>query len=185
MLAGAGLGTKAMPMSNISAGDTAAGRQPTASADHLALYELQKPFVEPLLRLCRLTNTALDTLFYDVRALTAALLEKGTAIDTGMSGNSGFGRNPLQGLDLTAATNPSGSVIVVDTQLAPYVRKPFLEMGEFFAHANGPDGAALHTLAITGVGSSAFGAVAFAWDISAALGEPVAAVVPGYGLADV
>jgi hypothetical protein len=27
--------------------------------------------------------------------------------------------------------------------------------------------------------------VAFAWDVSAALGEPVAAIVPGYGLADV
>jgi hypothetical protein len=27
--------------------------------------------------------------------------------------------------------------------------------------------------------------VAFAWDISEALGEPVAAIVPGYGLADV
>jgi hypothetical protein len=38
---------------------------------------------------------------------------------------------------------------------------------------------------VTGVGSSAYGAVAFAWDVSAALGEPVAAVVPGYGLADV
>ena len=58
-------------------------------------------------------------------------------------------------------------------------------MFQFFDYANGPDGAALHTLAITGVGSSAYGAVAFAWDVSTALGEPVAAVVPGYGLADV
>jgi hypothetical protein len=172
-------------MSDTSVRDTAASRPSTAPAQYLALYELQRPFVEPLLRWCRLTNTALDTLFYDVRALTAALLAKGTAIDTGMPGNSGFARHPLNSLDLTAATNPSGSIIVVDTQLAPYVRKPFLQMGEFFAHANGPDGAGLRTLAITGVGSSAYGAVAFAWDISAALGEPVAAVVPGYGLADV
>ena len=40
-------------------------------------------------------------------------------------------------------------------------------------------------MSVTGVGSSALGSVAFAWDISAALGEPVAAVVPGYGVADV
>ena len=58
-------------------------------------------------------------------------------------------------------------------------------MGAFFAHANGPDGTVLHTLAVTGVGSSAYGSAAFAWDVSTALGEPVAAIVPGYGLADV
>ena len=54
-------------------------------------------------------------------------------------------------------------------------------MGEFFEYANGPDGSGLQTVSITGVGSSAYGAVAFAWDVSAALGEPVAAVVPGTG----
>ena len=174
-----------MPMSNTSVRDTAGGRQPTAPDDHLALYELQKPFVEPLLRLCRLTNTALDTLFYDVRALTAALLDERHGHRHRHAGQFRFRETSFASARSDAATNPSGSIIVVDTQLAPYVRKPFLEMGEFFAHANGPDGAALRTLAITGVGSSAFGAVAFAWDVSAALGEPVAAVVPGYGLADV
>ena len=38
---------------------------------------------------------------------------------------------------------------------------------------------------MTGVGSSALGSVAFAWNISTALDEPVAAIVPGYGVADV
>jgi hypothetical protein len=163
--------------------------QPTAPAtmspQNLAMYELQKPFVEPMLRMFRLTNTALDVIFYDVGALTAALWEKGTAIDTGAAGGKSSSAHPLQTLDLTAATNPSGSIIVVNANAAPYVRPPFLDMGVFFAHANGPDGEQLHTLAVTGVGSSAYGSVAFAWDVSAALGEPVAAVVPGYGLADV
>ncbi len=171
-------------MSDTSISDTAAGGMPKVPADTLAIYDLQKPFVEPLLRLCRLTNTALDTLFYDVGALTAALSAKGTAIDTGGPGIWHHAA-PLQTLDLTAATNPSGSIIIVDAQLAPYVRKPFIDMTEFFDYANGPDGTGLHTVAITGVGSSAYGAVAFAWDVSAALGQPVAAVVPGYGLADV
>jgi hypothetical protein len=93
--------------------------------------------------------------------------------------------HPLRTLDLSAATNPSGSIIVVDAQLPPFVHPPFTDMKQFMDHANSVDGATLRTVAITGVGSSAYGAVAFAWDISAAIGEPVAAVVPGYGLADV
>ena len=42
----------------------------SAAFSNLELYNLQKPFVEPMLRLCRLSNTALDALFYDVGALT-------------------------------------------------------------------------------------------------------------------
>jgi hypothetical protein len=148
------------------------------------MYELQKPFMEPMLRMCRLTNTVFDFLFYDVGVLVTALLARGRTVDTGLAAATSE-PHALQSLDLSALTNPSGSVIVVDANAEPYVRSPFRAMAAFFDYANGPDGAGLHTLAITGVGSSAFGAVAFAWDISAALGEPVAAVVPGYGLADV
>ena len=43
----------------------------------------------------------------------------------------------------------------------------------------------MKTASVTGVGSSALGSVAFAWNISTALDEPVAAIVPGYGVADV
>ena len=42
----------------------------------------------------------------------------------------------------------------------------------------------LQTVTVTGVGSSALGSAAFAWNVSEALAEPVAAIVPGYGLAD-
>jgi hypothetical protein len=173
-----------MPEASFRQADQAAA-PPSLSAGDLALYELQQPFVEPLLRMFRFTNTALDILFYDVEVLTSALLAKGTRIDTSLAAKSRSAPHPLELLDLTALTNPSGSVIVVDANFAPYVRQPFREMYQFFDYANGPEGAALHTIAITGVGSSAYGSVAFAWDISTALGEPVAAVVPGYGLADV
>ena len=171
-------------MSNPAPSRVAAASSPAAS-DNLALYELQRPFVEPLLRLFRLTNTALDTLFYDVGVLTRALLAQDTVVNTGATRNVVSSRHPLQVLDLSAATNPSGSIIIVDAQLAPFVRQPFEDMKQFIDYANGVDGAALHTVAITGVGSSAYGAVAFAWDVSTAIGEPAAAVVPGYGLADV
>jgi len=155
------------------------------SPENLALYEVQKPFIEPILRSWRLWNTTFDTLFYDVGLLTTALLTKGTIVVTEATANSNSPRYPLTILDLTAQSNPSGSIIIVDANLAPYVGKPFLDMKEFFEFANGTEGAEIHTLTITGVGSSAFGSVAFAWDVSEALGEPVAAIVPGYGLADV
>jgi hypothetical protein len=45
-------------------------------------------------------------------------------------------------------------------------------------------GQTLRTVSVTGVGSSALGSAAFAWNVSAALDEPVAAIVPGHGVAD-
>src|ERR1700694_5935958 len=90
---------------------------PSLSTGNLALYELQKPFVEPMLRLCRLTNTALDALFYDVGALTATLLAQHTIINTGASLGAVSSGHPLQVLDLSAATNPSGSILIDDEPL--------------------------------------------------------------------
>ena len=43
-------------------------------------------------------------------------------------------------LEACGSSMSAGSIIVVDANAAPYVRAPFLDMGEFFAHANGPDG---------------------------------------------
>jgi hypothetical protein len=181
----AGLAIKDSAMTDtVSAPATNAGSAALAS-ENLALYELQKPFVEPMLRLCRLTNTALDVLFYDVGALTSALFARGWSIDTRQPTNLASAPHPFQKLNLSAVTNPSGSVIVVDANLEPYVSKPYTDMKDFFDYANGLEGKGLTTLTVTGVGSSAYGSVAFAWDISKALGEPVAAIVPGYGLADV
>src|SRR6202021_2272292 len=85
---------------------------PVAGGD-LALYELQKPMVEPLLRMFRLANTALDVLFYDVGAFPSAMSTRGMAVDTRMGRNSGAGRNPLLNhFDLSALRNPEGSLFV-------------------------------------------------------------------------
>jgi hypothetical protein len=164
---------------------TAEDRPKATVSGDLALYELQKPMVEPLLRMFRLTNTALDFLFYDVGAFAAAMLKLGSVIETGIGGNSGAARNPLLNhLDLGALTNPEGSILVVDANLPPYVVR-FDDMTEFLLYANGASGERLRCVSITGVGSSALGSAAFAWNASIALGEPVAAIIPGYGLADV
>ena len=170
-------------MSDASSSSIATALSP-AAADNLRLYELQKPFVEPMLRLFRIGNTALDAMFYDVGTLTTTLLAQHTVIDTEAVRRAPSEAHPLRALDLSAATNPSGSIIIVDAGPTAIVRPPFGDMKQFIDFANGPEGAPLHTLTITGVGSSAYGAVAFGWDVSTAIGEPVAAVVPGYGLAD-
>ena len=54
----------------------------TISSENLTLYEVQRPYIEPILRWGRLWNTALDVTFYDVGVLTASLLTKGTVVDT-------------------------------------------------------------------------------------------------------
>ena len=116
-------------------------RQTTASGG-LALYELQRPLVEPFLRMFRMANTALDVLFYDVGAFAAAMFARGSIVDTGsdtgMGGNSSADRNPLlTHLDLGALTNPEGSILVVDATLPPYVER-FDDMTKFVSYANGP-----------------------------------------------
>lgn len=54
------------------------------------------------------------------------------------------------------------------------------DLDAFFAAGGG----ALDTVAVAGVGSSALGTAAFARNVADAVGRPVAAVVSGYGLAD-
>jgi hypothetical protein len=137
----------------------------------------------------RLTNTALDILFYDVGAFAAAMSKLGAQVETGIDGgtssNAGAGGNPLLShLDLGAMSNPEGSILVVDASRPPYVER-FDDMAKFLLYANGAAGERLRSVSMTGVGSSALGSAAFAWNASIALGEPVAAIVPGYGLADV
>jgi hypothetical protein len=128
-------------------------------------------------------------LFYDTGAFTAEMFRRGSVVDThihaGTGGHADADRNPLLNrLDLGALTNPEGSILVVDAGQPPYVQR-FDDMTEFLAYANGPSAPSLRTVSITGVGSSALGSAAFAWNASSALGEPVAAIIPGYGLADV
>ena len=51
--------------------------QPTKTSElPLTVFELPKWLVEPAVRSCRLFNSALDFIFYDVPTLRAALAEK-------------------------------------------------------------------------------------------------------------
>ena len=143
----------------------------------LELFEIPQPLIEPALQACRLFNTSLDSMFYDVPALVRGLAERGLTVGTG-DGAESPGR-----LNLSALKDPEGSLLVVDPAKAPYIRA-FHDV-ELFLRCDEPDIRTVATATITGVGSSALGSAALAWNVAEASGAPVLAIVPGYGVADV
>ena len=168
----------------------------------LAGFDVPRAAVEPLLRSLRMVNTAADALFYDVGVLWQQLFARGIRVSTAInpaaaqSGQTAaVGTMAAHVVNLSALTDPEGVILVVDAQHAPFIERyadvrDFLKSGLEFAGAEaGGSGAPstfpVKTVSVTGVGSSALGSAAFAWNVSEALGEPVAAIVPGYGLADI
>jgi hypothetical protein len=133
--------------------------------DSLSLFELPRAFVKPALELCRTFNSTLDVAFYDVPTMVAELRAHGAAA-----------------INLDALANPEGALLVVDAARAPFIRR--FEDLKSFRDGMADAGGAPKIVSITGVGSSALGSAAMAWDLAKALGAPVLAVVPGYGVAD-
>ncbi|WP_246652210.1 hypothetical protein [Rhizobium laguerreae] len=101
-------------------------------------------------------NAILDAVFYDVNAVT---------------------KEETPALAFWLARE--GAIVFVPPTGGGALRV-FLTPEEFLK-----EGVAVAALAIAGVGSSALGAAAFARNVADSLGEPVVAVVSGYGLADV
>ncbi|MFE1598561.1 hypothetical protein [Methylobacterium sp. ID0610] len=155
---------------------------PTSLLASLSGFELPKEAVVPMLKAFRLTNTMLDAAFYDTAILYGALLERGSVIVAQAQNSTAdiSARAALNKLDLSALANPEDAILVVDPRRPPFISQPYHTVEAFLR-----DSAGVQTLSLTGVGSSALGSAAFAWNISEALSKPVAAIVPGYGLADV
>ncbi len=162
----------------------------------LAPFDVPRELVQPLLGLLRQSNTAVDALFYDVGLLWLRLLTRGFSLTTDgaqlASAQDGLAaaQAAAKFINLGALTNPEGTILVVDARHAPYVHSyddvnTFLKDGLSFVPNRGGDALPVRIVSVTGVGSSALGSAAFAWNISEALHEPVAAIVPGYGLADI
>jgi len=101
-------------------------------------------------------NAVLDAVFYDVAAI-----------------------RPNETAKLAFWLAREGAIIVVPPSGSDAGLEVFSTAQEYFA-----TGGALAALAVAGVGSSALGAAAFARNVADALDGPVAAVVSGYGLAD-
>ena len=159
----------------------AMGRQidsPTNAAElPLIAFELPKWFVEPAVRSCRLFNSTLDFIFYDVLTLRAALAENDGPMQAERE------KPPSRIIDFDALSDPEGSLLLIDATTAPYVHKH--QSVKQFLESPYRESREVDIATITGVGSSALGSAALAWDISAALKKQVLAIVPGYGMADV
>jgi hypothetical protein len=141
-------------------------------------YELPRGWIRPALGICRTFNTALDKAFYDVEAFECAADTQ----DTGAGYPDNSTRADLTGVDLSADTNPEGSLLVVNAAARPYVQQ-FRTIEDFRRSTDGEVGE-VRIASIAGVGSSALGSAALAWDVSTAFNAPVLAIVAGYGLAD-
>jgi hypothetical protein len=115
------------------------------------------PFRVAALEGVRQRNAALDALFYDVARVTQEEAER-----------------------LAPWIAAEGALLIVPpTGAGPLTLCPTLD--DFIAE----HGADVRTLTVAGVGSSALGSAAFARNVADAIARPVAAVVSGYGLADV
>jgi hypothetical protein len=170
------------------------------SKHSLASYDLPQWMVVPLLLAFRHVNTLADTLFYDAGLLGLRLWTRGVRLSTSNDAPDEAVRNSLAAmqavtqLNLSALFNPEGAILVVDAHHAPFVHK-YDDVQAFLADPTFPadSGAVgappvtepIGVATVTGVGSSALGSVAMAWNVSETLRRPVAAIVPGYGLADI
>jgi len=118
--------------------------------------QARAPLREATLEGYRRRNAVLDAIFYDIGVITP---------------------------DEAAAVAPwlarEGALLVVPPSGAGTLRI-CPDIDDFASHG----GINTRILAVAGVGSSALGTAAFARNVADAFGEPVAALVSGYGLAD-
>jgi hypothetical protein len=115
------------------------------------------PWREAALEAFRRRNAVLDTLFYDVGKVTD---EEARRISPWLA--------------------KEGAILIV-----PPTGEGPLELCQTIEEFADKDGHSIRALAVAGVGSSALGSAAFARNVADAFHRPVAAVVSGYGLADV
>lgn len=157
--------------------------------------------IVPFLLAVHYANSTLDRLFYDTEQFWVRLWVSGLPVSaqTEMQESAAGGRpaasEALLRLVVKELYSPEGAILVVDAHRPPFVSqygdvKRFLAEGLKFPHVAAPGALSVapedvEAIAVTGVGSSALGAAAFAWNVSEALHKPVAAIVPGFGLADV
>lgn len=112
---------------------------------------------DAMLEAVRQRNAVLDWLFYDLGAL-----------------------RPEEAKLLSPWLAAEGTILIV-----PPADAGVLQVCQSVADFLSKGGGSVRALAVAGVGSSALGAAALARNAADAIGKPVAAVVSGYGLADV
>jgi hypothetical protein len=154
--------------------------------------------IVPLLLAVHYLNSALDRLHYDTDQFWLKLCLQALPVATQIAGQADAAGRRAATLEAAVQVilkdlySPEGAVLVVDAHRPPFVSQ-YGDVERFLAEGlKFPDAAAaldvapedVEAIAVTGVGSSALGSAAFAWNVSEALHKPVAAIVPGFGLAD-
>src|SRR5215472_288210 len=99
--------------------------------DGLALFEIPRAVIEPLLRSLRSVNTAVDAIFYDVGALWLRLLTRGITISVSADPRAIAAPGDLAALhalmthvvNLSALTDPEGVILVVDARRPPFIER--------------------------------------------------------------
>ena len=120
----------------------------------LNLFEPPPGFIEPAVRACRLFNTALDVIFYDVPTLASQLAGK----DAPMRARDE--KPPSRTVQFDALSDPEGSLLLIDANTAPYVHK--YTNVDLFLTSPHEETRNVKVATITGVGSSALGSAALA-----------------------
>lgn len=120
------------------------------------VVQAKTPWREASLESWRRRNAVLDAIFYDLKVI-----------------------QPQEAAALAPWLAREGALLIVPPSGAGMLRM-CLDIDDFAKEG----GAGMRILAVAGVGSSALGTAAFARNVADAFGEPVAAVVSGYGLAD-
>lgn len=120
------------------------------------VVESKTPWREAALEGFRRRNTFLDALFYDIGVVPVG-----------------------EAARISPWLAAEGTILIVPPSETEPLRL-CRNVDEFAANG----GSGVRVLAVAGVGSSALGSAAFARNIADAFGEPVAALVSGYGLAD-
>ncbi len=104
----------------------------------LAIYDVPRAVVEPLLRSLRMYNTAADALFYDVCVLWRQLFARGVMVSTDIAAAGSPQRANLAAframaehvVNLSALTDPEGVILVVDARQAPFIER-YADVGQF------------------------------------------------------
>ncbi len=124
----------------------------TTGSDAFSWFEVPRPFLEPTLRALRLGNTALDALFYDVGRMVTDLFLHGSIVVKGaaVSPSSRISEmtKGFSQLDLSALSNPEGSILVVDAGRPPRIIQ-FEDVASFTSWVKA-HGQTLRTASVTG-----------------------------------
>jgi len=148
----------------------------------LIFLEIPRRAADPMACAMRVVNIAYESIVCCFFTLLHTLFAGGLVFNVALRKRNSASGEPSREIDRSALLNPEGSILVVDTAEPPYVWR-FHNVPTFVTcvKKNGT----VASVSVNSVGKSARGSAALVSNVASALSEPVAAIAPGYGVADV